>query len=80
MTKDYCTSFPDKIGEIDISLCCKAHDKAYELQLDKPTADVELFNCVADAGGVGILLVACLMFFGVSVFGWMFYKKAKVKE
>lgn len=78
--KDYCSFFPDNIGNVDLSQCCKAHDEAYSLQLPKRQADVELFNCVKEAGDFsGLWLIAALMFAGVSVGGWWFYKRARVQ-
>ncbi len=75
--QDYCTAFPENLFGKDLSQCCKAHDLAYETQTPKKEADVALFNCVADSGGVGAYLVAALMFAGVSLFGMRFYKRSK---
>ena len=72
MKEDYCTFFPDGSW----SHCCKAHDKAYEMQGDKHTADIELYSCVKEASPSGLTwLVAVLMLAGVSLFGRKFYKK-----
>ena len=69
-----CTLFPDTIGNVNITHCCEAHDNAYALQTGKWEADIELFKCVKEAdASVGILLIAALMFAGVSLGGWLFY-------
>lgn len=74
MKQDYCTFFPEGSWQH----CCKAHDKAYEMQVDKSVADTNLYNCVKESSDVyGIGLVATLMFIGISIFGRRFYKKAK---
>lgn len=70
--KDYCTFFP----EGSWSLCCQAHDKAYETQAPKGQADLELYNCVKDSSNTfGIGIVAALMFVGVTLMGKRFYRK-----
>ena len=76
-SQDYCTFFPEGLSkDTSWSHCCQAHDKAYELQLDKGKADVELYNCVKDSSPEGITwIVAALMFVGVAIFGKKFYKK-----
>lgn len=72
MKEDHCTFFP----EGSWSHCCQSHDKAYELQVDKSTADLELYNCVKEASPTGITwIVAALMFVGVSLLGKKFYRK-----
>lgn len=72
MKEDYCTFFI----EGSWSHCCQAHDKAYELQVDKGQADRELYSCVKDSSDTsGIILVAALMFVAVSLLGKRFYKK-----
>ena len=66
MAKDRCTLFPDK----NYKGCCHDHDKAYKLGTGKWRADVELYECVRDAGRP---IIAGVMFAGVTVFGWPFY-------
>lgn len=76
MAADYCTLFP----EGSWSHCCKAHDRAYEMQVDKGQADMDLYNCVKDSSPEGFTwIVAALMLVGVSLFGRKFYKKASLK-
>lgn len=75
MKENHCTSWPEAWW----SDCCKAHDKAYELQIERAQADKELFSCVYNnADGFLIIpsfLIACLMYIGVRAFGWKYYKK-----
>lgn len=73
--KDYCTLFPDKLFGYDISQCCKAHDEAYVGTTPKTQADLELFNCIKYKGDSIALTIALVVFSGVSVFGWFFYKR-----
>lgn len=79
--QDYCTSFPESLFGIDLSYCCKAHDVAYQTQVPKNEADIALFKCVYDSAdgwlAVPSLLIASLMFAGVSLFGSRFYKRSK---
>ena len=81
--QDYCTSFPESLFGIDLSYCCKAHDLAYEVQIPKNEADIALFKCVYDSADgwlvVPSLLVAALMFTGVTAFGRRFYNQARMK-
>ena len=74
--KDNCTFFLEGWwGD-----CCKAHDIAYETQVDKSTADKELFNCIKDSGyAFPSLLIAACVFAAVSVFGKRWYSKVRVK-
>lgn len=71
MKENNCTFFP----EGNWTECCKAHDLAYETQMPKSEADIALFQCVKESGGLGYGLIAALMLAGVSTFGLMFYKK-----
>jgi hypothetical protein len=78
MAKDnHCTFFFEGFStKYSWTHCCAAHDKAYELQLDKKQADIDLYNCVRDADPTSITwIVAALMLAGVSLFGSRFYKK-----
>lgn len=75
---DYCTLWFEGFW----SDCCKAHDLAYDMQIPRTIADADLASCVAlaasspGAAWVGAI-TAGVMFVGVRVFGWKFYKKAK---
>lgn len=75
--KDFCTFFPDNILGHDISQCCKAHDIAYLGEIPKYKADIELMQCVSgiEDGSALMPVVGALMFMGVSLFGFMFYKR-----
>jgi len=78
MQENNCTLFPDSIGDWSWSHCCKAHDIAYELQVDKSQADVELYKCIAESGDTTIAVVmASVVFAGVYLFGRYFYNKNK---
>ena len=62
--------------------CCLAHDSAYADGKPKFKADIELFRCVANSGyntrtNIASVLIAILMLAGVSIFGWLFYKKRR---
>ncbi|BAP94477.1 hypothetical protein [Aurantimonas phage AmM-1] len=72
---DHCTLWPDRLGGIDWSACCKAHDGAYDLGGDaaaRLAADLDLASCVAAVAGWPM---ATLMFFGVAIFGWLFWRR-----
>ena len=72
MKENYCTFF----FEGTWSHCCEKHDVAYETQVDKKQADIDLYNCVREADPeVLTWIVAALMLAGVSLFGSRFYKK-----
>lgn len=72
--KNYCTAFPD--GEE--GMCCKAHDEAYRGgTLDRKEADKALYQCVRDNGEP---YKAIVMYVGVRLFGWLFYKDKDVKD
>lgn len=79
---DFCTLFPDRILQYDISQCCKAHDDAYLIisSIPRYEADLELMNCVKEAFPTNTFLaitIPLLMYFGVRAFGWKFFKKTK---
>ena len=77
MKDNYCTFFFEGFSkEYTWTECCHKHDIAYELQLDKKQADIDLYNCVKDTSPeVLTWIVAALMLVGVSLFGSRFYKK-----
>ena len=74
---DYCTLWFEGFW----SDCCKAHDLAYDTQIPRAIADADLATCVVlaayspGAALVGVI-AAGIMFIGVRVFGWKYYKKA----
>ena len=73
---DACTLWPDRLGSLDWSACCFAHDHAYAIGAAKFGADIDLMVCVAHAGGWPMALV---MFCGVAVFGAPFWLRAQRK-
>lgn len=71
---DYCTLFPDEIAGVSLRSCCFAHDVAYATGVPKLEADLSLARCVA---AQGLPATAVVMFLGVTLFGWLFYRKRK---
>ena len=74
---DYCTLWFEGFW----SDCCKAHDLAYDTQIPRAIADADLATCVvlaANSPGTALVgaIAAGIMFIGVRVFGWKYYKKA----
>lgn len=79
---DHCTLFPEGWwGD-----CCRQHDIAYDAQLDRLQADVQLLQCVVQTvpeslpdytliGGGASLVIGLIMFIGVRTFGSFFFKK-----
>lgn len=55
-------------------MCCDMHDIAYAMQMDKLKADLDLAFCVAKTGHAGIALI---MFLGVTIFGGIWYRRAR---
>lgn len=72
---DACTLFPDRLGAVDWSACCAAHDLAYATGADRLAADYALGQCVLQATGWHGL--SFLMFLGVTLGGWLFWKRPK---
>jgi len=72
---NYCTLFPDKINGVDISKCCKQHDIAYSLQIEKKSADIELYNCIKDLeeSNPFVQIIALIVFGGVWWFGRLWW-------
>lgn len=71
---DHCTFWPDALAGVEWGRCCAAHDLAYATGLDRSAADIALYSCVLQATHAAWF--AGLMFAGVSLFGWIFWKKA----
>jgi hypothetical protein len=71
---DHCTLWPERLGEIDWSACCAAHDLAYGLGVDRLEADIDMALCVASVAGWPM---AAVMFAGVSAFGWIFWRRKR---
>lgn len=53
--------------------CCDLHDLAYAIGADKLQADWALFQCVLPHSPIN----AVLMLAGVTLFGWIFYRRAR---
>ena len=71
---DYCTLWPEWIGDVYIGGCCKVHDLAYENSLDRIASDIALGRCVEDLGAPFTGLV---MTIATAAVGWIFHKKRK---
>ena len=54
--------------------CCDLHDLAYIYSTGKLEADWELFQCVA---GTGNPIMGFIMFIGVSLGGWIWYRNKR---
>ena len=54
--------------------CCDWHDFQYATGIPKVTADLDLAACVAHTGHgiMGLIMLA-----GVTLFGWLFYRKRR---
>lgn len=68
-----CTLWPDGLLWWNWEKCCEAHDWAYAAHLDKALADAALAHCVNSVlPGMG-----WIMWLGVTVFGGLFYWRAR---
>lgn len=76
--QDYCTLWPDSLFNRNWSHCCKQHDVAYDLGVDRALADDVLAACVAQV--TNWPWFAFVMFCGVSVFGRVAWHRAKKKR
>ena len=66
---DQCSFVPD----LDVGFCCGAHDDAYAdggTERDRRQADRTFFYCILNEGRP---LVASIYYFGVRLFGWLFF-------
>jgi hypothetical protein len=68
-----CTGFLNHWGRFMWAHCCTLHDYRYSAALDltKQQADEYLWYCVRES--TGLVWLAGLMYYGVSVFGWPFW-------
>lgn len=67
---NHCSLSPDKIFNIDVSSCCKVHDKDYENKNPKIKSDIKLFKCISEKTN---MLIGLTYFTGVSLFGFISY-------
>lgn len=68
---DHCTLFPEGTW----AGCCERHDRRYEnKKITKYQADTLLFRCAKRRAGV---VIAAVMFAGVTIFGHYSYNKAQ---
>ena len=66
---EQCSFVPD----LDVGFCCGAHDEAYAIggtERDRRQADRTFFRCILNEGRP---LVASIYYFGVRMFGWLFF-------
>jgi len=70
MKPDYCTAW----FEGGWAHCCKAHDEAYATGVDRALADAALKVCVEQAG---YPVMAIIMSVGVTLFGWIYYRRSR---
>ena len=70
MAGDHCTMFP----EGDWSDCCKQHDLDYAKGsgVSRKVADLKLKRCIRSGGKPKL---AKVVYVGVRLFGWLFYRK-----
>jgi RHS repeat-associated protein len=76
--KDYCTGVPDRVGRVDISAACQAHDDCYGSDTSRATCDERLARDIYDAcrrkgDAAACTALAVTYFGGVRAFRWMFY-------
>jgi hypothetical protein len=85
LNEGYCTGWVDGFW----GYCCKLHDLAYEIGVERAKADWDLLMCVAssasssgDAWWMGLvaLVMAILMFVTVRILGWLYYPHKKTKR
>lgn len=58
-----------------IAACCREHDRAYEAQdVSRSAADLALFVCI---GRQGRPTRAWLYWFGLRLFGWIWWRRAR---
>ena len=75
---DYCTLWPDWVGDIYIGACCAKHDQDFETGVPFEIANMALKVCVERLDLPGL---AALMFIGVSSWvGRIFYRRAQQKR
>lgn len=71
MTRRFCTGSPNFNRETQS--CCEIHDALYhpDAGVSRLDADIALLVCVANRG---MPWRAIVMFIGVRLFGWAFYR------
>lgn len=70
MAKTFCSGIPRM--KLAVESCCEAHDRAYSQgsTVSRREADRQLYACLAPSRPV----FARLVYVGVRLFGWLFYK------
>lgn len=68
-----CSFWFDQFLWFNWNACCKAHDLAYSMGMNKEAADKALELCVNHI----LWPMGWIMFIGVTLFGWLFYRKVK---
>jgi|TARA_A100001391_G_scaffold44812_4_gene26295 hypothetical protein len=71
---DGCTLWIDGIAGTNWRHCCEVHDAAYSSLANKLFADLDLARCVGESGAP---IMAVVMFCGVTLFGWIWYARAR---
>lgn len=71
--KDWCSYFPDNIWGKYVGDICYQHDMRYsDHSKSRWTADLEFFN---DLKHRGLPITGALMWLGVRLVGWSFYRR-----
>ena len=69
MAKTFCSGIPRM--KLQVETCCEMHDKAYSRSgMSRKQADAELYACIAQERPK----FAYVVWLGVRLFGWMFYR------
>ena len=74
MVKDYCSFVPDYINGFYVGSACKSHDENYYNQIGRKDADKQFLSDLLRLGSGKLFKAKCyLYYFGVRLFGWLFY-------
>lgn len=74
MEGDGCTLWLQGWGQTSWRHCCETHDVNYAAGMDKIAADLDLAVCVAQTGQGAMALI---MLAGLTLFGWLFYRRRR---
>lgn len=73
---NYCSGIFDRIGDYDLSGCCKVHDEDYDdPNVTRLEADLWFRSCLEKTSNK---LIAYIYFIGVRTFGWIFFRNHKL--